>query len=381
MNMTGIQLTLLMGKFVPLPVAPWTAEALASVDVTHSDSGPSTFQITFNADRASALSTVDYPLLLQQTVAIGNRVIIIATVGGFPHVLMDGLITHQELAHTRESGASTISATGEDISVAMDLNQIPMSYPGFGDEDIVATIVAKYEMFGIIPTIIPTLSDVVTIPLEWVPQQNCTDRAYLKKLAAKHGYVVMVRPGPLPGTNTLYWGPPPRMMFPQSALTVDMGPATNVEQISFAYDGLAPELQLGVTQDDETELDIPIATLVSTRMPPFASEPAILFQFPFVRTALYNDPRWDGIEALAWAQSQTDYSMDRVVTADGTVDTLRYNHVLETPGTVGLRGAGYSYDGIYYVNSVKHTIARGSYRQTFQLSREGLGSITPVVLP
>ncbi len=115
------------------------------------------------------------------------------------------------------------------------------------------------------------------------------------------------------------------------------------------------------------------------RLPPLASEPALYVQFPFVRSSLYNRTVWDAAEAFAYAQGLTDYSTDRVVTADGTVDTLRYNHVLDTPGLVGVRGAGYSYDGVYYVNAVKHTIARGSYSQTFQLSREGLGATLPVL--
>jgi hypothetical protein len=337
--------------------------------------------MTFNADRSTPLAIPDYPLLLQQTVAIGNRVIIVVTVGALPQVLMDGIITNQELSHSRESGTSTITVTGEDVGVAMDMNEVSAEYPGFGDEAIVELLCAKYAMYGLVPVVMPAPTDIVTIPLEWTPQQNETDRAYMMKLAQKHGYRLLVRPGLLPGTNTLYFGPPPRLRVPQPALTIDMGAATNVEQVSFSYDGLAPTFFVGVTQDDETELDVPVATLASTRLPPFATEPALFFQFPFVRTSNFTDPRWDAAEALAFAQAQTDFSVDRVVTADGTLDTLRYNNVLEAPGVVGVRGAGYSYDGIYYVNSVRHAIARGSYKQTFQLSREGLGSITPVVLP
>ncbi len=381
MNGNGIQLTLLAGTVLPSPVSSSVVEALASVDVTHNDKGPSTFQLQFNADRSTPLAEPDFPLLFDKTVAIGNRVIVVVTVDTVPHVLIDGLITRQELAHTRESGASTITVTGEDVGVAMDLIEKTLSYPSFGDAEIVAAICAQFMMFGFEPIIIPTLSDIVTDPLEWTPQQNETDRAYVNKLAQKHGYVFLIRPGSTPGTNVFYFGPPPRSTLPQSALTVDMGPATNVEQISFAYDGLAPEVYLGQTQDDELEVDIPIATVVSTRLPPLAAEPALPFQLPFVRTLLYTDPRWDGVEALAYAQSQTDLSVDRVVTADGTVDTLRYSHVLDVPGIVAVRGAGYTYDGLYYVNSVKHTIARGSYKQSFQLSREGTGSAVPAVIP
>jgi phage protein D len=41
---------------------------------------------------------------------------------------------------------------------------------------------------------------------------------------------------------------------------------------------------------------------------------------------------------------------------------------------VGLRGAGYSYDGYYYINSVTHTINRKEYKQSFNLTRDGTGS-------
>ena len=46
-----------------------------------------------------------------------------------------------------------------------------------------------------------------------------------------------------------------------------------------------------------------------------------------------------------------------------------------------MRGAGTSYDGLYYVKSVTHSIGRGSYRQSFTLARNGLVSITPRVVP
>lgn len=81
------------------------------------------------------------------------------------------------------------------------------------------------------------------------------------------------------------------------------------------------------------------------------------------------------IEAYAEAQSRTNRSSDQVVSASGTLDTLRYGGLLNAPGYVGLRGAGYSYDGYYYIKSVSHTINRKEYKQSFTLSREGTGSL------
>jgi hypothetical protein len=46
---------------------------------------------------------------------------------------------------------------------------------------------------------------------------------------------------------------------------------------------------------------------------------------------------------------------------------------------VGVRGAGISYDGLYYVESVTHNLKRGEYKQNFTLSRDGLISQLPVV--
>jgi hypothetical protein len=48
---------------------------------------------------------------------------------------------------------------------------------------------------------------------------------------------------------------------------------------------------------------------------------------------------------------------------------------------VSVRGAGLAYDGLYFVKSVTHDIKRGEYKQSFALGRDGLVSLTPVVIP
>ena len=63
----------------------------------------------------------------------------------------------------------------------------------------------------------------------------------------------------------------------------------------------------------------------------------------------------------------------------GTLDVLRYGRVLRSRMMVGVRGAGVAYDGMYYVNSVTHSLKKGQYKQNFTLSRDGLVSQTPVV--
>ena len=60
-------------------------------------------------------------------------------------------------------------------------------------------------------------------------------------------------------------------------------------------------------------------------------------------------------------------------------DVVRYGHILKARQLVGVRGAGLAYDGLYYVKSVTHKIKRGEYKQSFELSRNGLISTVPRV--
>ncbi|MCC2672368.1 MAG: hypothetical protein K0Q72_4840, partial [Armatimonadetes bacterium] len=101
-----------------------------------------------------------------------------------------------------------------------------------------------------------------------------------------------------------------------------------------------------------------------------------------VRETVLTDTK--GLElplAIGRAQAMVDQSMDQVVTATGELDALRYGSMLTARTVVGLRGAGFSFDGQYYVKSVTHTIRRGSYRQKFALQREGTGTTVPFVMP
>ena len=69
------------------------------------------------------------------------------------------------------------------------------------------------------------------------------------------------------------------------------------------------------------------------------------------------------------------------ITGNGSLNTPKYGGSLKTRSVVGVRGAGPTYDGFYYVNSVTHNIKSGEYKQSFTLSRDGLISQTPVVGP
>lgn len=249
------------------------------------------------------------------------------------------------------------------------------------DETIIANkIILSYPQYQLIPIVIPPPMIDPPIAIVRVPVQQETDLEYLKEMAERYAYVFYIVPGPAPLTNTAYWGPPKRLDLPQRALSVNMGPDTNVKSpINFQNNALAPTLFSGKVQDSMTNQILPVQTFASIR-PPLASQPSLLTQSCVRRKKFRAEDGLNIMQAFARAQGMTDESTD-VVSAEGELDALRYGDILQARGIVGLRGAGYNYDGLYYVKSVTHTIRRGEYTQRFSLRREGVGAISPVVIP
>jgi hypothetical protein len=378
----GVNLTLLIGPTVPVPATPDIAEALQSVSVTQNDEGRSGFQLVLQIGRAGPTDLLDYALLLNPLLRPFNRVILMVLFNAMPKVLIDGLITNQQFSPGNAPGTATLTLTGEDVSIAMDMTKKRAEWPAMSEMVIANLIIGTYAQYGLIPMVMPPPSIDQPLPIERTPVQQGTDLEYLKTMAQRFGFVFYVEPGPVPGVNTAYWGPPKRAGLPQRALTVSQGPETNVDNINFTYNAMAPTIVDDVVQDRLTNTSLPVMTFASLRLPPMAAMPALPFQLPNVRTSLLEQsPGLSVIEAYARAQGVTDKSVDSVVTAQGELDALRYGGVLTPRGIVGLRGAGFTHDGLYYVKSVSHAISRGQFKQRFSLTREGTGAITPVVVP
>jgi hypothetical protein len=384
MALLGSQLILLIGPSVPAPAPAPAMEALKSVEVTHQDEGRSGFQMTFEAGRGGAADLVDYQLLLGSLLQPWNRVLMVVTLGGAPAVLMDGVITHQQHSPSSEPGASAITVTGEDLSVLMDLKQKQQPWPAMPETVIALAIVGGYAQLGLVPDIRPATSTEVPLPTERTPVQVGTDLAYLNEMAARFAYVFYVEPGPVPGMSIAYWGPPKRTEIPQRALSVNLGAETNVDSIGFSYNALAPTTVAFRVQDRDTQDQFGSEIVASTR-PPLAATAALLANQPNVRSVdlgLAENPSGQSIvQTRARAQAMTDASTDNVVTASGTLDASRYGGLLKPRGVVGVRGAGLTYDGDYYVKSVTHSISKGEYKQRFTITREGVVALTPAVVP
>ena len=261
----------------------------------------------------------------------------------------------------------------------MDLEEKSAEHPSQDETAIATKLVLSYAQYGLAAEVVPPPTLDVPLPIERTPVQQATDLAYLREMADRYAYVFYVTPGPLPLANLAYWGPPKRSAMPQKALSVNMGPDSNVASISFQYDAMAAATIASSVQDRTTNQTLPVETFASTRIP-LVSQPALIANFANTRKRLLsNRSGLNHAQAFARAQASTDQTSESAVTASGELDTARYGNILSPRSLVDLRGAGYTYDGTYYVQSVTHSIRKGEYKQRFSLAREGVGALSPVV--
>ena len=369
----GINLTLMIGPAVPIPVPKEVLDALTSVKVTSKTEGPSGFELTFTLSNRSPLSTL---FLLSAGASIPLvRVMIIVTINGTPEVLMDGVMTNHEVTPD-QSGHSTLTIIGEDLTRVMDyIDFSGIPYPAMPVEARVALILAKYAVFGVVPLIIPTAFTEVILPIQQIPRQQGKDLEYIKELADEVGHVFYIEPGPVPGMNTAYWGPEIKIGIPQSALNINMDAHTNVESLSFNYNSESKTQPIVFIHNELTKVPIPIP------IPDFSLlNPPLGLVLPIAKNIdqITEAAKFSPIKAALTGMSEAAKKAD-VITASGTLNVLRYGHVLKARRLVGVRGAGTAFDGLYYVKSVTHNIKRGEYKENFTLSRNGFISTLPVV--
>lgn len=375
----GIHLTLLVGPVVPVPVPQVALDALTQVEVVQPDEAAGAFTLQFTLSVQSPLHTLF--LLAGGSVVPLLRVILVVTVNGTPQVLIDGVVTRTEVLPGADQRHTTLQVTGDDLTTAMtrmEFSGLPgVPFPAMPAEAIVALLLAKYAFLGIIPLVVPSIAIDVPIPTERIPTQQGNDLEYIRLLAERVGYVFYLEPGPAPGTSTAYWGPKIKVGVPQPALNADMDAASNVEQLSFTYRGDARELPVVYVQNVLTKapLPIPIPDIGPLNPPLGLIDPPPQKFRPLPETAKYSPQR-----ALLLGMAEAAKSAD-TVTGRGSLDVVRYGRVLKARQLVGVRGVGPAFDGLHYVSQVRHSIKRGEYKQSFELSRKGLVSTVPQVLP
>jgi hypothetical protein len=362
----GIRVMIRTGRSVPTR-RPEVAAAFRSISVTNDADGTDGFQLSCALTKSLG---GQWDLLKTGALEPMNRVILAVYIGLTPSVLIDGIITTRHIRPARETGASTVWVTGSDLTVKLDLEEKSHGFPNQSDTVIVQKLLDSYADLGIVPAV-SSCPDTPT-EVQRISRQRETDLRVIRRLATRNGYVFHLTPLAI-GSTEAYWGPAMRRGIPQRALSVGSTDRDNLDAFNIGEDVLGPVKAKATIVDQDSRKDLAEPEVPPARIP-LAARP-----IQPVRTVLLRDVANTGAVQAELASMAAATSAPEPVTASGEVDTVRYGDVLRARKLVGIRGAGTEHDGLWYVRRVTHTIERGSYRQSFELSRDGVGTLTAAV--
>src|SRR5713101_4463332 len=370
----GFYLTLMIGGFNADPVSQPVIDALTEVQVSSTVGSQAGFQLKFTIGKNSPVQQMHNSGYFDPR----RRVIIAVTVNGSVEVLMDGIITKQDITPNSSPGKSTLTVTGLDLTALMDfLDLTGIPYPALPKFLIVELILAKYLVLGVVPVAIPASIPSFENPLDHFNKQQGSDYSYVTSMAREEGAVFYLDPGPQPGQSLAYYGPDISKMFGgvQPALSINFDSTSNIDSLSFSYDGtLATQYFVTIIEPNtKIPIPIPVPNIDLLKAPLAAHAPTPLKSQQLTPTA-NQSPAGAALAGLAALFKTAD-----VISGSGQLDVLRYGHVFKARQLAAVRGVGDYYDGKYYVKSVTHNIKRGEYKQSFTLSRGGTGSSVSTV--
>ncbi len=223
--LSSVNLSLMIGPLVPVPVPREVLDALVSIEVTNRDLGASTFQISFAISNRSPLETLF--LLSGGNPILFLRVIVTVVVKGNSQVLMDGVITNHQIVPGSSRTHATLVLTGEDLTALM--NQINFSgfpFPATPAEGRVALLLAKWSFLGIVPLIIPSIMISEVLPTE-ADRRAAGHRPEYIQAAGRPGRLrVLPEPGAGAGHERCLLGAGDQGGRAAAALNIDMDAAS-----------------------------------------------------------------------------------------------------------------------------------------------------------
>jgi hypothetical protein len=353
------------------PAPPTVIDALTQAQVSISARGKSAFDLNFAVGKSSPIVT---ELLPSGYFDPPTRIVITVNYRGVKIVLMDGVVTAQEMVPSDEAGKSVLSIKGEDLTRMMDLIDLSgFPFPCMAPELRIALMIAKYTVpYGIVPVVMPSILFDVPNPLVKIPGQRGTDLTYIRHLAKMAGYTFFIQPGPIPGLNLAYWGPMLRAEIPflpkPNPIAINWDGSSNVESLQFGFDGFAKTQWVVLIQQGALPVPIPIPVPdISPISPPLGQKSPL----PLAISPMTGLAKYSPIQAAAIALGRAAEDAN-IVKGQGSLDVLRYGGILPARSLVSVHGAGITYDGKYFVESTTHTIKPGSYKQSFTLTRNAL---------
>jgi phage protein D len=294
-----------------------------------------------------------------------TRVGVRVKVGSTTEPLFEGHVIDSRTEFSNSPGQSVLEVVAMDPTVLMNLDEKIRPWPDMSDSEIAETLFGEY---GFDPDVEAT--DITRQETDSLTMQRGTDLRFLRQLALRNGYEIFVEINTSTGSIEGHFHRPRLEQTPQGVLSVNLGPATNVNTFDARFDMLGPTTAQATGLDIETQEDQPGAA-DEIGIEEQGDSPTVASDRPR-RVLLSQTGLSQTGELQTLAQAMVDRSAS-AIRADGELHTLRYGAVLRAKRPVEVRGAGRQFSGCYYVEKVVHLITTDGYLQQFSLRRNALG--------
>ncbi len=291
------------------------------------------------------------------------------TIGSGPAIpLMSAYVIDVDTRFSNDPNTSELVVTAMDPTVLMHLDEKVKAWPNMMDSDVASAIFtdASYQFTPVVES------------TNWSRQesdhtltQRGTDIAFLQQLAERNGYECFVEMNDA-GLIEGHFHPPRHDGQPQGTLTVNMGPATNVNAFRARFDMLGPTTAEAETVNPDDKSGQQAQADQGSQAEGMGDQPTVPADRPR-RVLLSQLAMAESGEAQRYAQAVVDRSSWSIA-ADGQLNTIAYGGVLRAKHPIMVRGVGQQFSGRYYVERVQHAIGSdGTYVQRFALRRNAVG--------
>jgi phage protein D len=288
-------------------------------------------------------------------------VVVTAAFGSTTEEVLRGYVRQVAAGYPEDPGATTVTVTVQDDSLALDREQVRTVWGGEApttDQGILASILGKHGL-ALDPESATGQSGLVL-------NQNATDARFLAERAAANGFELIFDRG------SVYFGPMRVDGERQPTIKVYAGPDTNCLRFDVSADGHQPE-QVAFDAAAESGAGS-VEHVVAPTVAPLGTTPATGPDAglpPFV----WRLDRLGGAsveQTTARAEGRANELAMRV-RAEGELEGTCYGHVLRIGRPVGVDGVGEWLGGTYYVDAVRHRFGDDGYHMAFTLLRNAYG--------
>lgn len=331
------------------------------IDCSRNDAWAATLTFESRRDEMGSWAVQDSGLI-----SPWEPIVIEASFGSRTEEILRGYIREMRASYPEEAGAATVTVECQDESLALDREHIRQAWGSpeapTTDRMVFEQIVARHGLAPM-PAADPGLTGLHLF-------QDATDVSFLRERAEANGYELIFSGG------QVYFGPMRLSGQPQPTIMVYAGQATNCLRLDVRADGHQPEkigFQIAAPEGTET-----VERTIEPDLELLGPEPAA-GGGPGLQDFVWRVRRpgtIDEAEITARAKGRIN-ELSMRVKAEGELDGTLYGNVLRVGELVAVDGIGDKLNGLYYVDTVRHSFSSDGYRQSFNLLRNAYGDNVP----